>query len=143
MTTPTIVVGVNAGPVQRTQGYLSGTYTAATDVNTTKNASMAAGVLTLTLGYAPTYVVFHNLTTRIKREWYRGMAANTTIDTTAAGVMSLNTSSALVVTGRTGAGAVGGTSSGGTADTSASGTVVITASGLFTDNDACAWIVEG
>lgn len=142
MTSPTIVVGVNSGPVQRTQGSLSGTYTAASDVNTTKNASLAAGVLTLTVGYEPRHVRFVNQTTRIQREWFYGMAANTTLDSDANGTMTLNTSSALVVTDRTGTG--GSVSqAGGTAGGSSDCTVVITASGLFTDNDAVCWLIEG
>jgi len=142
MTSPTIVVGKNTGPVQRTQGYLSGTYTAATDVNTTTGAALAAGVLTLTPGFSPQHVLFQNITTRIKREWYRGMAANTTLDTDANGTQSLNTSSALVIYVRSGTG--GSVSqAGGTAGASTDCTVVITASGLFTDNDAVCWSIVG
>lgn len=141
MTSPTIVENVNAGPVQRVQGTLSGTYTAATDVNTTKNASLAAGVLTITLGFAPTYVKFQNVTQRIFREWYAPMAKNTTLDTDANGTQTLNTTSALVINGRTGAG--GSNGAGGSADAATDRTVVVTASGLFTDNDACVWSITG
>lgn len=141
MTTPTIAIQIDTCVVQRTQGSLSGVYVAATDVNTTKNASLAAGVLTLTLGYVPVHVRLINLTTRIEREWFTGMAANTTIDSDAAGTMSLNVTSAITVTGRTGVGGASG--GGGTADTAAGGIVAIVAAGLFTDNDAVVWIIEG
>lgn len=143
MTAPTSKINPNVGPVQRTQGSISGTYTAATNVSATQNATMAAGVLTLTLGFVPTYFKLQNVTTGIMREWFAGMTAGTSLDTTAAGVMSLNASSGVVIALETRAGAVGGTSSGGSADTSPSGVCVVTASGIFTNNDTVAWYAIG
>ena len=43
------------------------------------------------LGFTPKYVVWENVTDRVKIEWYEGMAANTSIKTVAAGTHTLET----------------------------------------------------
>ena len=43
------------------------------------------------LGFTPKYVVWENVTDRVKIEWYEGMAANTSIKTVAAGTRTLET----------------------------------------------------
>ena len=106
MTAPTNLSNVNCGPVQRTQGSISGTYTAASDVSTTTNASIAAGVLTLTLGFVPTYFKITNVTDRIMQEWYKGMNSGDYLETIANGTRSLETDDKVVVAIRTGAGVV-------------------------------------
>ncbi len=143
MTAPTNLSNVNCGPVQRTQGSISGTYTAATDVSTTTNASIAAGVLTLTLGFVPTRFMIMNVTDRVKQEWFKGMNSGDYIETAANGTVSLETDDKVVVAIRTGAGG-SASQSGGSADTSASGVVTVTFdSGICTDNDTVVWVAEG
>lgn len=145
MTTPTNLSNVNCGPVQRTQGSISGTYTAASDVSTTNNASIAAGVLTLTLGFVPTYFKITNVTDRITQEWYKGMAANNFLETAANGVRTLETDGTANISIATRTGTGGSVSqSGGSADTTPSGVVTVTFSGgIVTDNDTVVWVAEG
>lgn len=143
MTAPTVDYSRNCGPVQRAQGTISGTYTAATDVSTTTNSTIAAGVLTLTLGFVPTYFKITNVTDRIMQEWYKGMNSGDYLETIANGTRSLETDDKVVVAIRTGAGG-SASQSGGSADTSASGVVTVTFdSGICTDNDTVTWLAEG
>lgn len=143
MTAPTNLSNVNCGPVQRTQGSISGTYTAATDVSSTTNASIASGVLTLTLGFVPTHFYISNLTDRLTQEWWKGMNSGDYTERIAAGDQTLETDDKIVVAIRTGAGG-SSTQSGGSADTSAGGVVTVTFdSGICTDNDTVVWYAEG
>lgn len=143
MTAPTVAIRTNTGPVQRAQGIFSGTYTAASDVSTTTNATMAAGVITLTLGFVPTYFKIINATDRITQEWFQGMNSGDYLETAANGDKTLETDDKVVVATRTGTG--GSTSqAGGTADTTPSGKVTITVdSGIMTDNDTVVWEAIG
>jgi len=52
-------------------------------------ASPAAA--TLTVGFIPRYVAWHNVTDRISYEWFQGAAAGTTLKTVAAGTRTLDT----------------------------------------------------
>lgn len=143
MTAPTVAYRRNTGPVQTAQGIFSGTYTAATDVSTTANSTMAAGVITITLGFVPTHFKITNVTDRIVQEWYQGMNSGDYLEQIANGTKSLETDDKVVVAIRTGAGG-SASSSGGTADTSASGVVTITVdSGIMTDNDTVVWEARG
>jgi hypothetical protein len=143
MTAPTNLSNVNCGPVQRTQGSISGTYTAASDVSSTTNASIAAGVMTLTLGFVPTRFMIMNVTDRVKQEWFKGMNSGDYLETAANGTVTLETDDKVVVAIRTGAGG-SASQSGGSADTSASGVVTVTFdSGIATDNDTVVWVAEG
>ena len=143
MTAPTNLSNVNCGPVQRTQGSISGTYTAATDVSTTTNASIAAGVMTLTLGFVPTRFMIMNVTDRVKQEWFKGMNSGDYLETAADGTVTLETDDKVVVALRTGAGG-SASQAGGSADTAASGVVTVTFdSGIATDNDTVVWVAEG
>ena len=142
MTAPTSTYKRNCGPVQRAQGSVSGTYTAATDVSTTTNASIAAGVLTVTLGFVPMYVKVVNVSDRIACEWYDGMNQGDYIKTVANGTVTLETGDALTITPSTRAGG-SASQSGGSADTSPSGVITFTFSGLVGDNDTVAWVAEG
>jgi hypothetical protein len=54
-------------------------------------AITAADSTLVNLGFTPKYVVWENVTDRIKIEWYEGMAANTCIKTVAAGTRTLET----------------------------------------------------
>jgi hypothetical protein len=130
--------------VQRHFGSLSGTYTAATDVNDStgagspasisvpngtlgqgsSGASLAAGVLTITPGFIPNYAKVVNVTTRVMQEWFKGMNQGDTVDTAAAGTRTLETDDMVVVNETT-------------------GVVTVTASGTFTDNDTVAWEILG
>ena len=143
MTAPTNVLRTNTGPVQRTQGFISGTYTAATDVSSTTNATLAAGVLTITLGFVPTRFWIRNLTDKLTQEWFQGMNSGDYWESIAAGDQTLETDDKVVVAIRTGTG--GSVSqAAGTADTAASGVVTVTFnSGIATDNDSVVWIAEG
>jgi hypothetical protein len=142
MTAPTSTFKRNGGPVQRAQGSVTGTYTAASDVSTTANASIAAGVLTVTLGFVPTYAKVMNVTDSISLEWYAGMNQGDYIKTIANGTVSLATDDALTITSRTGAGG-SASQSGGSADTTASGVMTFTFSGISSDNDTLIWVAEG
>lgn len=142
MTAPTSTYKRNGGPVQRAQGSVSGTYTAASDVSATANASIAAGVLTITLGFLPTYFKLLNVTDSLMFEWYDGMNQGDYVKTIANGTRSLETGDALTITPATRAGG-SASQSGGSADTAASGVVTFTFSGLSGDNDTLAWVAEG
>lgn len=143
MTAPTVSYARNTGPVQKASGYFKGTYTAATDVSTTANAAMAAGVITLTLGFVPRKFKIINVTDRVMQEWFEGMNQGDYLETAANGDRTLETDDKLVVKIRTGAG--GSVSqAGGTADTAPSGVVTVTVdSGIMTDNDTIVWFAEG
>ena len=52
-------------------------------------ASPAAA--TLTPGFVPRYVAWHNVTDRISYEWFDGAAGGTTLKTVAAGTRTLDT----------------------------------------------------
>lgn len=54
-------------------------------------AITAADSTLFSLGFTPKYVVWENVTDRVKIEWYEGMAANTSIKTVAAGTRTLET----------------------------------------------------
>jgi hypothetical protein len=130
--------------VQRHFGSLSGTYTAATDVNASSGAgspasisvpngtlgqgssgaNLAAGVLTITPGFIPNHVKVVNVTTRVMQEWFKGMNQGDSVDTAAAGTRTLETDDMLVVNETT-------------------GVVTVTASGTFTDNETVAWELLG
>jgi len=130
--------------VQRHFGSLSGTYTAATDVNASSGAgspasisvpngtlgqgssgaNLAAGVLTITPGFIPNHVKIVNVTTRVMQEWFKGMNQGDSVDTAAAGTRTLETDDMLVVNETT-------------------GVVTVTASGTFTDNETVAWEILG
>jgi hypothetical protein len=59
-----------------------------------------AADVTLTLGFTPKYVVWENVTDRIKYEWFEGTANGTTVKTVAAGTRTLDTTDvAISVTG--------------------------------------------
>lgn len=55
----------------------------------------AAADTTFTVGYAPRIVRFINLTDRITLEWYEGMAADSAIQTVAAGTRTLITTAGI------------------------------------------------
>jgi hypothetical protein len=101
------------GVVRRLRGHLSGTYVAATVVSETvksatsnaravANATIAAGVMTITPGYVPSYVKIVNVTTRVMQEWFAGMNSGDFLETAAAGTRSLETDDKLVVNTSTG-----------------------------------------
>jgi len=52
-------------------------------------AIVAADSVSVTCGFLPRYIVWENVTDRIKGEWYEGMAANSCIKTVAAGTRTL------------------------------------------------------
>jgi len=136
MAAPTVSrVNANGGP-NRAQGSFSGTYTAATDVHNADNIVMAAGVITISLGFVPSYVKVTNVTDRITHEWFKGMNQGDFLEQVAAGDRTLETDDKLVV-------AVATT---GTAPLTfnAAATVVITVNGtIMTDNDTVVWVAEG
>jgi hypothetical protein len=51
---------------------------------------------TITLGYRPKYVAWHNVTDRISYEWFDGAADGTTLKTAAAGTRTLDTGDAAI-----------------------------------------------
>ena len=131
----------NEGVVRRDSGYLSGTYTAATvnsatAVSTTatgggiansdavSNVLIAAGVMTITLGYVPKHVLFQNVTARTSVDYYEGMNFGDTLTTDVNGVKALNTSNVVEVNATT-------------------GVITFTFSGQLTDNETLVWVAEG
>ena len=54
-------------------------------------AITATDSVLVNLGFTPKYVVWENVTDRVKIEWYEGMAANTSIKNVAAGTRTLET----------------------------------------------------
>ena len=63
--------------------------------------SGAAAVTTITLGFAPRIVRFHNVTDRISDEWVSGMASANSIRSVAAGTRTLETTNGIAVSGNT------------------------------------------
>ena len=109
----------------RANGYLSGTYTAASVTSTTAGAAIASGVMTLTLGFAPKYFKIINATDRITQEWFQGMNSGDFLETAANGDKTLETDDKVVVS-------------------ESAGTVVVTFDGgAVTDNDTAVWVAEG
>jgi hypothetical protein len=51
---------------------------------------------TITLGFTPRYVAWHNVTDRISYEWFDGAANGTTLKTVAAGTRTLDTADAAI-----------------------------------------------
>jgi len=133
----------NLGKFQRQFGHLSGTYTAASDVNAStgagspatlsnpngvlgqgsSGASLAAGVLTVTPGFIPNYLKVVNVTTRVMAEWFKGMNQGDYINTAADGVRTLATDDQVVVNETT-------------------GVVTILATSRFTNNDTLVWEIS-
>ena len=60
----------------------------------------AAAVLTVTLGFIPRTVRFHNLTDRISFEWFEGMAPASALQTIAAGTRTLELANGVTVVGQ-------------------------------------------
>lgn len=61
----------------------------------------AAAALTITLGFVPRVVRFHNLTDRISDEWYTGMASASSLHSVAVGTRTLETANGIAVSGNT------------------------------------------
>lgn len=57
----------------------------------------AAAATTITVGFVPRVVKFHNLTDRISDEWYVGMAAASSRHIVATGVVTLETTNGITV----------------------------------------------
>ena len=53
-------------------------------------AITAADEVVVFVGFTPKYIVWENVTDRIKNEWYEGMAAESAINTVAAGTRALS-----------------------------------------------------
>lgn len=70
-------------------------------VGTIVTTAAAAEALTITLGFAPRTVRFHNLTDRISDEWFEGMASASALHTVAAGTRTLETTNGIAVSGST------------------------------------------
>lgn len=58
----------------------------------------AAAVTAFSCGFVPRKVVFVNLTDRITQEYFEGMAANSALQTVAAGTRTLETSAGVTLT---------------------------------------------
>lgn len=134
--------------VRRSRGSISGTYTAssvnsATAVSTTATGGgiansravddvlIAAGVITIKLGFVPSRFKILNITTGvgsnevITQEWLAGMNFGDYLETTTAGIKSLETDNKLEVNVTT-------------------GVVTITVdSGIVANSDTVIWFAEG
>lgn len=60
-----------------------------------------AAAHTITLGFVPRVIRFHNVTDRISDEWHSGMASASAIHTVAAGTRTLETTNGIAVSGNT------------------------------------------
>lgn len=137
MTAPTVGRTNATSVVNKNQGSLSGTYTAATDVVAdTDGVTLASGVLTIKCSFEPTYVKVTNVTDRITQEWHKGMNSGDFIETAANGVRTLETDDKIVV-----AAAVTGSAP---VEIKPAYTVTVLADGtVITDNDTTVWTIEG
>jgi len=63
--------------------------------------SGTAAAVTVTLGFAPRVVRFHNLTDRISDEWLEGMDSASSLHSVAAGTRTLETTNGIAVSGNT------------------------------------------
>jgi hypothetical protein len=63
--------------------------------------SGSAAAVTVTLGFAPRVVRFHNLTDRISDEWLEGMDSASSLHSVAAGTRTLETTNGIAVSGNT------------------------------------------
>lgn len=147
---------------QRATGYISGTYTAAsvnsaTAASTTaaatggianadavSNMVIASGVMTITLGFVPTYFKIVNVTDGLMKEKFDGMPAANHIHTAIDGTRGLLTDSAITIAAITATG--GSSGGGGTADTTPAGVVTVTfatGTAIVTDNDTVCWEALG
>jgi len=119
----------SSGVVYRASGYLSGTYTAATVTSAPTDASagtvIAAGVMTISLGFTPKHFKIRNATDRLDQEWHQGMNSGDFVETAAAGDKTLETDDKVVV------------------DTTANTVTVTFDGGAATDNDTVVWVAEG
>lgn len=109
----------------RVSVYLSGTYTAATEANSsgpsqtfsgstvstralaanaldTQGASIASGVLTITPGFMPSKVEVKNVTDKLIQTWHVGMNTGDFIEEAAAGDKTLETDDKVSVNATTG-----------------------------------------
>lgn len=114
-----------SGINHRASGYLSGTYTAATVEHDADDVVIAAGVMTISLGFTPKYFKILNVTDRLGQEWYEGMNSGDFVETAAAGDKTLETDDKVVV------------------DTDANTVTVTFSGGAATDNDTVVWVAEG
>ena len=136
MTAPTVARVNDNGAPNRAQGSFSGTYTAESDVYDSGGVALASGVITISLGFVPSYFKIMNVTDRITQEWYAGMNSGDFIETVAAGDRTLETDDEIVIAATTT----------GTAPVTykAAATVTIDASGgAMTNNDTVVWVAEG
>jgi hypothetical protein len=136
MTAPTITRTNTNGALNKNTGSISGTYTAASDVFDSDGVTLASGVLTIDVGFEPTYVKVINVTDRITQEWHKGMNQGDFIETAANGVRTLETDDKLVVeVDETGAAPV---------TIKPVYTVTVLADGTaITDNDTTVWVIWG
>lgn len=149
-------------PERSVNGYMSGTYTAATVTNallTTTNADangfsvasggvtttlrqnvvLAAGVCTITLGFVPRRVLVTNVTQRITKEWIEGMNVTDNLLTVAAGTKTLVTDSGVLLSSQ----AAGGTAPVTTEPASTVTITFATGTAIVTDNDTWTYEIYG
>lgn len=136
MTAPTVTRTNSNGVVNRQQFSLSGTYTAASDAYSANDMVLASGVLTITVGFEPTYVKVINVTDRLEQEWWKGMNKGDFVETAAAGDKTLETDDKVVVT-------VAATGSAPVTYKGAYTVAVLADGGAITDNDTVIVIIEG
>ena len=116
---------ISEGVVREVTGSLSGTYTASSVTSTTENATIAAGVMTITPGFIPKFFEIVNCTDRLTQKWFQGMNTGDFIETVAAGDQTLETDDMITVSPTT-------------------GVIVVTFSGgAVTDNDTVIWRARG
>ena len=164
MALTTTLVAYKSAPAisQRVVGYISGTYTAATvnsataasttaaatggiaNADAVTNMVIAAGVMTITLGFVPDYFKIVNVTDGLMKEKMAGMATADHIHTAIDGTRGLLTDSAITIASTPGAAGTSG--GGGTAAATPVGVVTVTfgtGSAIVTDSDTICWEARG
>lgn len=136
MTAPTVSRVNPNGIVNREQVSLSGTYAAASDAYSSGGVTLASGVLTIEVGFEPTYVRVVNVTDRVTQEWYKGMNQGDFMETVAAGTRTLETDDKVVV-------AVSETGTAPVTFKPAYTVTVLANGGAITDNDTVVILIEG
>ncbi len=155
--TITLIQRADDTPRHKLNGYLSGTYTAASVTNallTTTNAEasgfsaggstinahavIGSGVLTIKPGFVPKRVKVTNVTQRLVKEWFEGMNVTDSLLTIANGTKTLVTTSGVLVSSAAAGGTVPVTT-----EPVPQVAVTFATDNLVTDNDTIVWEIEG
>lgn len=136
MAAPTVSRVNDNGAPNRVQICFKGTYTAATDVYSGNGITMAAGSISIRVGFTPSRVYAVNATDRLSQEWFSGMNQGDFLETAANGDKTLETDDKLVV-------AVDPTGVAPVQFNPAATVTLVVNGGIMTDNDTVIVVIEG